>query len=138
VTFPSTLQFLILFCTGFEVLKVVRIYNAVWVRTLYSLVLVYECSGEALWVCLHRPSNDGHRMSWPNPSYTPVWLCNTLSWKTIVLKIIFCLFSCIVSLPYLLQTNWLHVLSNKYTLLFYIMFIFYYDLSRNMLKKIFR
>jgi hypothetical protein len=44
--------------------------------------------------------------------------------------------SCIVSLPYLLQTNWLHVLGSQYTLLFYIVFIFYYDLSRNMLEKI--
>jgi len=40
-------------------------------------------------------------------------------------------FSCIVSLPFLLQTNRLHVLGNKYTLLFYIVFIFCYDLSNS-------
>jgi len=38
VTFPSTLQFLIIFGTGFEVLTMVRIHNVVWVRTPYSMI----------------------------------------------------------------------------------------------------
>jgi hypothetical protein len=48
LTFPSMLQlFLLVFGTGFEVLTVVKINNVVWVRTLYSLVHDYACSGEA-------------------------------------------------------------------------------------------
>jgi len=51
VTFPSTLQlFVIFFGTGFEVLKVVRIYNTVWVRTPYSLIYGYEYFGTAFWM----------------------------------------------------------------------------------------
>jgi hypothetical protein len=41
VTFPSTLQlFLLFFATRFEVLTLVRIHNAVWVRTPHSLVVM--------------------------------------------------------------------------------------------------
>jgi hypothetical protein len=42
---------------------VMRIRNAVWVRTLCSLVHGYERFGEALWVCLGRLSEDGGSMS---------------------------------------------------------------------------
>jgi hypothetical protein len=47
------LKYLELFCTGFEVLRVVWIHNAVWVRTQYSLVLVFKRFGGAFWACLH-------------------------------------------------------------------------------------
>jgi hypothetical protein len=41
VTFPTKLQvFLLFFGTRFEVLTPVGIYNAVWVRTLHSLVVM--------------------------------------------------------------------------------------------------
>jgi hypothetical protein len=135
VTFLSILQFLIFFCTGFEVLREVRTYNVVWVRTPYSLVRGYECSGEVFWV---------------SSQVIKIWMQDVLT-KTLVsthqimwsltledynLKYCILHFSWIVSLPYLLQTNWLYVLGSQYTLLFYIVFMFYYDLSRNILKKI--
>jgi len=41
VTFPSTIQFLIMFGMGFEVLTMFRIHNVVWVRTPYSLVHIW-------------------------------------------------------------------------------------------------
>lgn len=63
ITDMSNLGEFIFFCTGFEVHKVVRIYNAVWVMAPCSLVRGYECSGEAFWVCLHRLSKDGLRTS---------------------------------------------------------------------------
>jgi hypothetical protein len=44
---------------GFEVLTVVRIHNAVWVRTPRSQVHGCESSGGAFWVCLYRQSQDG-------------------------------------------------------------------------------
>jgi hypothetical protein len=66
--FRSTLQlFSIFFGTGFEVLKVVRIHNAIWVRTLYSLVVNVLCP-------FHRPSKDGGSMPKPKPRYPPVRL----------------------------------------------------------------
>jgi hypothetical protein len=54
VTFLFMLQFIIFVGTVFEVLKLLTIYNAVWVRTLYSLAHVYECSGGSFWVYIHR------------------------------------------------------------------------------------
>jgi hypothetical protein len=58
--FPATLHlFFIIFGTGFEVLTVVRIYNAVCVRAPYSLVHGYECFGGAFFVCLHRQLEEG-------------------------------------------------------------------------------
>jgi hypothetical protein len=62
VTFPSMLQFIIFLGTVFEVLKVLTIYDAVWVRTPYSLVHVNECSGGSFWVYIHRQSKDGGSM----------------------------------------------------------------------------
>jgi hypothetical protein len=41
----------------------VKIYNAVWVRTPCYLVHGFECFGGALWVCLHRQSEDGDSVS---------------------------------------------------------------------------
>jgi hypothetical protein len=50
VIFPSTLHFFFIFVgTGFEVLTVVKIHMAVWVRTPCSLVHDYECFGGAFW-----------------------------------------------------------------------------------------
>jgi hypothetical protein len=61
--FPSTLYlFFIFFGTGFEVLTVVRIHNAVWVRTPFCLIHGYECFGGAFWINLHRKSEDGGSM----------------------------------------------------------------------------
>ena len=57
------LQFIIFVGTVFEVLKVLTIYNAVWVRTTYSLVHVYECYGGSFLVYIHRQSKDGGSMS---------------------------------------------------------------------------
>jgi hypothetical protein len=45
VTFWSTLQFLMLCCSGFEVLTVVVIHYAFWVRTAYGVVHNHQCSG---------------------------------------------------------------------------------------------
>jgi hypothetical protein len=60
VSVGSTLHlFFIFFGTGFEVLTVVRIHNAVRVRTPCSLVHGYECFGGGIWVCLHRQSENG-------------------------------------------------------------------------------
>jgi len=56
VMFPSMLQFIIFLGTVSEVLKVLTIYNAVWVRTLYSLVHIYEWFGGSLGVYIHRQS----------------------------------------------------------------------------------
>ena len=53
---PVILNF---FGTGIEVLTVLRIYNAICVRTPYGLVHGYEeCFGGAFWVYLHRPPED--------------------------------------------------------------------------------
>jgi len=46
IYFRYTLQLFLIglfFGTGFEVLKVVRIHNAIWFRTLYSLVMNVLC-----------------------------------------------------------------------------------------------
>ena len=64
VTFLSMLQFIIFLGTVFEVLKVLTIYDAVWVRTPYSLVHVNECSGGSFWVNIHKQSKDGGSMPW--------------------------------------------------------------------------
>jgi len=51
VTFPSTLQLLVIFfATAFKDLKVVRIYNTIWVRTPYSLIYGYEYFGTVFWM----------------------------------------------------------------------------------------
>jgi hypothetical protein len=52
--FPSMLQFIFLGAV-FEVLKEL-IYNAVWVRTPYSLVHGYECSPEDCSGCIFTTS----------------------------------------------------------------------------------
>jgi hypothetical protein len=44
------------------VLRGVRIYNMVWVRTPYSLIHGYECFEEAFWVSLGWLSKDGSGM----------------------------------------------------------------------------
>jgi len=53
----STYTFVIL--TLFEVLRIVRIHNAVWVRTSHNVVHSYKYSGSAFWIYLHGPSEDG-------------------------------------------------------------------------------
>jgi hypothetical protein len=64
MTFSNTLHFFFMFFgTGVEVLTVVRIHSAVWIRTPCSLVHGYECFGEEFCVCLHRQSEDGGSMS---------------------------------------------------------------------------
>jgi hypothetical protein len=64
VTFPYKIHvFFKSFGTGFEVHTVVRIHNAVCVRTPRSLVHGYECFGGAFWVSLHRQTEDGGSMS---------------------------------------------------------------------------
>jgi hypothetical protein len=62
--------FLMSFGAGFVVLKVVRIDNAVWVKTPYRLVHGYECFGGAFWVYLHRPSR------WRQYVLTESWVPN--------------------------------------------------------------
>jgi hypothetical protein len=57
MTFPRTLHF-IFFGTVFEMLTVVWIHNAVWVRTLCSLVHGYGCFGGAFGVCFQRQLED--------------------------------------------------------------------------------
>jgi hypothetical protein len=64
VTFQSTLHlFSVFFCTGSEVLTVMRLHNVVWTRTPCSLVLGCEYFGGALWVFFHRQSEDGGSMA---------------------------------------------------------------------------
>lgn len=43
----------------FEVLRVVRIHNTVWVRTSYNLIHGYKYSGGTFRIYLHGPSEDG-------------------------------------------------------------------------------
>jgi hypothetical protein len=57
ISFPTSVVLDIL-CTGFEVFKVMRIHDAVWVRTPHSLVHSSEYFGGVFWACLHRPSRD--------------------------------------------------------------------------------
>jgi hypothetical protein len=59
-------QFLIIFGKGFGALTVMRIHDVVWIRTLYSLLHVYECFGGAFWVFLHGPLDDWSSRSRPN------------------------------------------------------------------------
>ena len=99
----------------------VTIYNVVWVMTPYNLLHGYECFGGALWACLHRPSEDEGRMSSEEPWYPPIRLHVPTTQKTVILILIFCIFH--VLYHCLLQTNYIHVLGNKYTLLlFHIIF----------------
>ena len=102
VTFPPMLQSIIFLGTVFEWLKVLMIYNALVVSTQYSLVQVYECSGESFWVytgsqkmeavCLEdNLGSHQSRYTVPQPS-------------RLILNINMH-FPCIVLLPYLLQPN---------------------------------
>ena len=60
----TTLQFLLIFLgTGLEVVIVVWINNAAWVRTPYSLVHGYECFGGEFWMYIYRPLKDGNCIS---------------------------------------------------------------------------
>jgi hypothetical protein len=80
---PQWLQIeLVFFGTGFEVLTVMRIHNAVWVRTLCSLVHGYECFAGPFWVCLHRQLENGGSTSRPKPQYPPVRLHGSITRKT--------------------------------------------------------
>jgi len=64
VTFSSSFQLFFIFCgTEFEVLTVVMFYNAVWVRTPYSLVHGYKYFREAFWVYLNWLSFSIHCIS---------------------------------------------------------------------------
>ena len=51
-------MFLIFFGTGFEVFKVMRIHNAISVRTSHCVVPTCECFEGSLSACLHRLSRD--------------------------------------------------------------------------------
>jgi hypothetical protein len=86
--------------------------NAVWVRTLCSVVHDYECFGGTLLVFLHRQSEDGDRLPWRKPWYPPVGLHSPITRKTIILNV-----NILHS-----ANNWIHILGNRYALLFYIIF----------------
>ena len=95
LTFPSTLQFLLFFGIGFEVLTVVKINNVVWVRTLYCLVHDYACFGGAFSVYHHRPSEDGGSRPKPNPLCSPVRLHGPIQFQ-IFTFCIFLAFNCFI------------------------------------------
>jgi hypothetical protein len=106
VTFPLALQlFLIFFGTGFEVPKLVRIYNVVCVRTPCSLVHGLWMFCRSIWICPHRPLEDGGNMSWLNPWYPPVRLHGPITRKTIILNLNIMHFPCILSLSYILKAG---------------------------------
>jgi hypothetical protein len=123
MTLPSTFHlFFIFFGTGFEVLTVVRIHNAVWVRTPYSLVHGYECFGGAFSVCLRRQSEDGGSMYWLKPQCPPVRLYRPITLETIILNLNF--LHCIII------TKQLKAVNTPYY------FTLYSDVSRNMSEQI--
>ena len=110
--------FLIFYGTGFEVFKVMRVYNAVWVRTLYHLVYSSEYFVKAFWAYLCRLSREmavccDHNLGTHQWYYTDPQPRRLLFWILIL-----CILHALC-LTYLLQTNWIHVSSNKYTLLVY-------------------
>jgi hypothetical protein len=78
------------------VFAVVRIHNAVWVRTPCSLIHGCECFGGACCICLHRHPEDGGSMSWPNPQYPPVRLQSPITQQTIILYLNILHFPCII------------------------------------------
>ena len=111
--------FFVFFGTVFDVLTVVMIHNAVWVRTPCSLVHGWECFGEAFCICLHKHLENEVCRFWQKPQYLPVRVHSPITLKTIILNLNILHFTFIVSL---LQTDWIHVLGSKYTLLFYSIF----------------
>jgi hypothetical protein len=106
MTFRSTLQFLILCPTGFEVRTVVVIH-CVLVRKTYGVVYRYECSGRPFWFYLSRPLEDTRIMPAPKPQYPQILHCPIiLTTKHVNLNIL--LFPCIVS-PFLAKQQHAHI-----------------------------
>ena len=108
VTFPSTLQFLKIFGMGLDVLTVVKIHNVVC--TIYSGTYLVLKVLEELWVCLHRPSDDGSSRSRPNHLCWSFRLQGPITEETTIYNLNIMHFSCIVSLCY--KKTDVHVLGN--------------------------
>ena len=115
---PSMFQFSVIFGMEFEVLRVVRIHNVVWVRHLLVwYVHINEWFGGAFWFCLHRPSDDGSSRSRPNRVCWPFRLHGPITEKTAISNLHMTHFHCIMSLCY--KNSCTHI--RQYTaLLFYI------------------
>ena len=122
VTFPSMLQmFLIFFGTGFEVLKVVRIHNRSVLGNCIVCYMVINVFGEYSG-CIFAGcrETDAICADWNLGTHQSDY--SSITQKNVGFNSNMLHFPCIVSLPYLLQTIWIHVLGNKYTLLFGIIY----------------
>jgi hypothetical protein len=101
---PRFRMLLVFFGIGFEVLRVVGIHIAVWVRTPCSLVDGYECFGRAFWAYLQRRQKI-KAVCWPKYRYPPVRLHGPITQNTIILNLNIHNFPCILLWLYLIHTN---------------------------------
>jgi hypothetical protein len=98
MTIWSTIQFLNLCRTGFEVLTVAVIHCMFWLGQCMASYIGMNVLERHFWFCLSRPLEDTSIMPTPKPQYPQISLHCPIILKTKHLNLNILLFPCIVSL----------------------------------------